>query len=78
MNNDLKQLAEAIMDANSRIADETAHVKDLYAQAKSKGYDVKILRKVIKLIEGDKVEAEKEVLVLTNTYLSNLEQGELF
>ncbi len=78
MNNDLKNLAEAIMDANSRISDEQAHVKDLYAQAKSKGYDAKILRKVIKLIEDDKIEAEKEVLALTNTYLSNLEQGELF
>jgi uncharacterized protein (UPF0335 family) len=77
MNNDLKQIAEAIMDAMSRVADEQAHIKDLYIQAKSKGYDVKVLRKAIGLIVADKIEKAKEEIALLDLYLDNLGQMRL-
>ena len=76
MHNDLKQLAEQIVSAQSRIKDEQAFIGDLYAQAKSKGYDVKALRKAIRISED--VEKAKEELEVVNLYLSNMGQGELF
>jgi uncharacterized protein (UPF0335 family) len=76
VHNDLKQLAEQIVSAQSRIDDEKAHIGDLYAQAKSKGYDVKALRKAIRISED--VEKAKEELEVVNLYLSNMGQGELF
>lgn len=76
MHNDLKQLAEQITGALSRIKDEQAFIGDLYAQAKSKGYDVKALRKAIRISED--VEKAKEELEVVNLYLSNMGQGELF
>lgn len=78
MGNDLKQLVDQILDAESRIADEKAFVGDLYKQAKSKGYDAKVLRKVVALIQRGDLGKVQEELALVNVYLGNLGQGELF
>ena len=77
MNNDLKQLAEQVLDATSRIADEQAFVKDLYKQAKASGYDVKILKRAIALISKDGVAKAGEELKVLDTYLDNLGQMRL-
>lgn len=77
MHNDLKQLADQILDAMSRIGDEQAFIKDLYKQAAGKGFDVKILKRAIALIsKGDIEKAAEEIQILDN-YLDNMGQGRL-
>lgn len=77
MHNDLKQLADQILDATARINDEQAHVKDLYKQAKSSGYDTKILKRAIALISRDRVKQAAEEVQLLDTYLDNMGQMRL-
>lgn len=78
MNNDLKELADQILDALSRISDEQAFVKDLYKQASWKGYDTKVLKRAIALISRDRVKQAAEEIQLLDVYLSNLNQPTLF
>ena len=44
-------------------------MKEVYAEAKGEGFDVKILRKVIRLIKQDKVKRQEEE-ALIDLYLS--------
>ena len=58
------------------IADD---VKDIFAEAKGRGYDVKTLKKVIALRKKDKDQRDEEEALL-DTYLiaMNMKQGDLF
>lgn len=78
MHNDLKGLTDQILLAMSRISDEQAFLKDLYAQAKAKGYDVSTLRRAVRLIDTDGIKSYRESVQLLDTYLSNVGQLSLF
>lgn len=49
INKELLQIVERIEAQNAKIADETEVRKAIYAEAKSSGFDVKVLRKVVAL-----------------------------
>lgn len=75
----LRQFVERIerMEEEKRtIADD---IRDIYAEAKSMGFDTKILRKVIALRKKDEQERTEEEMVL-DLYLHALgmRQGDLF
>lgn len=66
INRELLQIVERIEAQNATIADETEIRKAIYAEAKSSGYDAKVLRKVVALRKkrADEV-AEEEVIEMT-------------
>jgi uncharacterized protein (UPF0335 family) len=49
INQELLQIVERIEAQNATISDETEARKAIYAEAKSSGFDVKVLRKVVAL-----------------------------
>ncbi len=78
MSNILNDKVEQILDAMTRIKDERAHIEDIWKQLKGDGYDVKVLKKAVALIDKDGIDKEREALQILNTYLKNLRQEELF
>ncbi len=48
-----------------------ADIKEVYAEAKGEGYDVKMLRKVVRLIQQDKAKRQEEAAII-DLYLSAL------
>lgn len=66
INQELLQIVKRIEAQNATIADETEARKAIYADAKSSGFDVKVLRKVVALRKkrADEV-AEEEVIEMT-------------
>ena len=48
-----------------------ADIKEVYAEAKGEGYDVKVLRKVVRLIQQDKAKRQEEDAI-TDLYMSAL------
>jgi uncharacterized protein (UPF0335 family) len=66
INQELLQIVERIEAQNATIADETEIRKAIYAEAKSSGYDAKVLRKVVALRKkrADEV-AEEEAIEMT-------------
>lgn len=48
-----------------------AAIKEVYAEAKGEGYDVKMLRKVVRLIQQDKAKRQEEAAII-DLYLSAL------
>ena len=68
---DLHQLIERIQRLEEEKENIGADIREIYAEAKGKGYDAKILRKIIALLKQDPADrAETEALL--NTYLSAL------
>jgi uncharacterized protein (UPF0335 family) len=59
---------EHLEEEKKAIADD---IKDVYAEAKSNGYDVKALRKIIRLRKQDKNERAEEEAIL-ETYMHAL------
>lgn len=75
----LRQFVERIErmeEEKKTIADD---IRDIYAEAKSMGFDTKILRKVIALRKKDENERTEEEMIL-DTYMHALgmRQGDLF
>ena len=66
INQELLQIVERIEAQNATISDETEMRKVIYAEAKSSGFDVKVLRKVVALRKkrADEV-AEEEAIEMT-------------
>lgn len=66
INEELIQIVERIEAQNATIADETEIRKAIYADAKSSGFDVKVLRKVVALRKkrADDL-AEEEAIEMT-------------
>ena len=66
INKELLQIVERIEAQNATISDETEIRKAIYADAKSSGFDVKVLRKVVALRKkrADEV-AEEEAIEMT-------------
>ena len=62
---------ERLEEEKQTIADD---IKDVYAEAKANGYDVKVLRQVIRIRKQDKAEREEMEAVL-ELYLQALGMG---
>ena len=56
----LRQIKEAILNLEEEKAEVAAEIKERYAEAKSMGFDTKILRKVISTAKRDPKEVEEE------------------
>lgn len=65
----LKSFIERIERLEEDKAGIAADMKEVYAEAKGEGFDVKIIRKVIRLRKQDKVKREEEE-ALIDLYLS--------
>ena len=59
---------ERLEEEKKAIADD---IRDVYAEAKGNGYDVKALRTVVRLRKQDKTEREEQEAIL-DTYLQAL------
>ncbi|MDR3151607.1 MAG: DUF2312 domain-containing protein [Holosporaceae bacterium] len=64
----LKQYIEKIENLEVEKNEIQEHISDVYAQAKSDGFDVKIMKKVIKLKKMRSEDRENEDLLL-DTYM---------
>lgn len=67
----LRTIIERIERLEEDKAAVMADQKEVYAEAKGEGYDVKILRKVIRLRKQDKAKRQEEDAIL-DLYLSAL------
>jgi uncharacterized protein (UPF0335 family) len=67
--NQLKTIVERIERLEEDKAAVMGDLKEVYAEAKGNGYDVKILRKVIRLRKQDRAKRQEEEAVL-ELYLS--------
>jgi uncharacterized protein (UPF0335 family) len=70
-NNQLKSIIERIERLEAEKADIATDVKDIYLEAKSNGFDPKIIRKVIALRKRDATEAREEQELIA-TYMDAL------
>lgn len=68
---ELKQFIERIERLEEEKAGIAADIKEVYAEAKGRGYDTKVLRKVISLRKKDPQERREEEELL-DLYLSAL------
>jgi uncharacterized protein (UPF0335 family) len=60
----LRQFVDRIERLESEKKALAADIKDVYAQAKSQGFDVKIVRKIVALRKKDRAEREEEEAIL--------------
>lgn len=65
----LKTIIERIERLEEEKAEVMAHIKDVFAEAKGEGFDVKVLRKVIRMRKQDKAKRQEEE-ALIDLYLS--------
>lgn len=68
---ELEQLVQRIEAGEANKKAEADFVKDIYLEAKSRGYDTKALKKVIKMRAMDKATLEQEEAVV-DTYRAAL------
>lgn len=73
----LKSVVERIERLEEEKAGIASDIKDVFAEAKGNGYDIKTLRKVISLRKQDAAERDEEQHLLT-TYCKALGMGPLF
>ena len=69
----LAQLIERIERMEEEKQNIMADIREIYAEAKAKGYDPKIMRKVVALRKQDPAQVA-EIETLLNTYLAALGQ----
>ena len=67
----LRTIIERIERLEEDKAAVAADIKEVFAEAKGEGYDVKTLRKVVRLRKQDKVKRQEEEAIL-DLYLSAL------
>lgn len=66
INNQLQSLVSRIERLEEEKAALAADIKDVYAEAKSTGFDVKVIRKIIAMRKKDAAEqAEEQALIAT-------------
>ncbi len=65
----LKTIIERVERLEEEKAEVMAHIKDVFAEAKGEGCDVKVLRKVIRMRKQDKAKRQEEE-ALIDLYLS--------
>lgn len=68
---ELRQFIERIEAQNARITDETEARKEIYSEAKGRGYDAKVLRKIVadRKRKPDDVAEEEAVLEMYKSAL---------
>jgi uncharacterized protein (UPF0335 family) len=71
---ELRQFIERIETQNEQITTETEARKEIYAEAKARGYDTKILRQIVarRKRRADEIAEEEAVM---EVYLSALGEG---
>ena len=67
----LKSIIERIERLEVEKAEVAEQIKDVFAEAKGNGFDVKVLRKVVRLRKQDKAKRQEEDAIL-DLYLSAL------
>jgi uncharacterized protein (UPF0335 family) len=67
--NQLRALVERIEQVEDEIKDLTEAKKEIYAEAKSNGFDVKVLREVIRVRKQDQKERDEHETLL-DIYMS--------
>ena len=67
----LKSIIERIERLEQEKSEIAEQIKEVFAEAKGEGYDVKILRKVIRIRKQDKAKRQEEDAIL-DLYLSAL------
>jgi uncharacterized protein (UPF0335 family) len=67
--NQLRAIVERIEQVEDEIKDLTEAKKEIYAEAKSNGFDVKVLREVIRLRKQDQKERDEHETLL-DLYMS--------
>lgn len=67
----LRSIIERVERLEEDKAAIAADVKEVFAEAKGEGYDVKILRKIVRLRKMDKAKRQEEDAI-TDLYLSAL------
>lgn len=70
----LRQTVARIERLEEEKAEVASQIKDVYAEAKAFGYDIKALRQVVRLRKVDRAEREEQEAIL-ETYL--LAMGEI-
>lgn len=70
-NNILQNLVERIERLEEEKVAISSDIRDVYAEAKSQGFDPKILRKVVSILKKDKKEREAEEMMI-DTYMNAL------
>jgi uncharacterized protein (UPF0335 family) len=70
----LRSLVERIEHLEEEIKELTEDKKEIYAEAKSNGFDVKILREIIRIRKQDQQEREEQESLL-EVYLQALASG---
>ncbi len=64
MNNQIKSIVERIERLNGEKDAISADIRDIYAEAKSAGFDVKVLRQLISLRKKEPSEIEEQETLL--------------
>jgi len=65
----LKSIIERIERLEIEKAEVAEQIKEVYAEAKGNGFDVKILRKVVRILKQDRAKRQEEDAIL-DLYLS--------
>lgn len=65
----LKSIIDRVERLNVEKAEIMEQIKEVYLEAKGNGFDVKILRKVVKIKQQDRAKAQEEEAIL-ELYLS--------
>jgi uncharacterized protein (UPF0335 family) len=61
---ELRQLVQRIESQEQRIADEKDALKEIYEEAKARGYDTKVMRKLIAIRKRDANDIAEEEAIL--------------
>ena len=67
----LKSIIERIERLEQEKAEVSEQIKEVFAEAKGNGFDVKVLRKVVRLRKQDRAKRQEEEAIL-DLYLSAL------
>jgi uncharacterized protein (UPF0335 family) len=70
----LRAIVERIEQVEDEIKDLTEAKKEIYAEAKSNGFDVKVLREVIRLRKQDQKERDEQETLL-DTYMQAIKEA---
>jgi uncharacterized protein (UPF0335 family) len=70
----LRAIVERIEQVEDEIKDLSEAKKEIYAEAKSNGFDVKVLREVIRLRKQDQKERDEQESLL-DTYMQAIKEA---
>lgn len=73
----LRSIIERVERLEVEKGEIAEQIKEVFAEAKSNGFDVKIIRKVVRLRKQDRAKRQEEEAIL-DLYLSAIEEMPLF